>query len=160
MPSFRYQARQLAQQKRLDGNVNYRRNGILFLVAVLIAGGVVLVPNLLRRFRCTEPVTATVLEGATHERRGRRGRRYTVTDHIFSYQYEGEYYSDVYETLASEQMPEIGSRIEIYINPENPAEYFNRGSRDKALIAGTCLLIIFGAAAVSQIWIPNHKYGQ
>ncbi len=157
---YRYQARKIRQKQLIDGDINFRRNGILSLLAVLIAGGALLVPNLLRRFRCTEPVTATVLEGRTYERRGRHGRSHKVTEHIFSYQYEGEFYSDVYETLASEKMPEIGTRIEIYINPENPAEYFNRGSRDKALVAGTCLLIIFGAAAVSQIWIPNHKYGQ
>lgn len=160
MCNFRYEARKIARQRINEGNVNFRLNGIFLLVIVLVLGGVLLGPNLVRRFRCTEQVTAAVLEGAKHERRGKHGRRYTVTDHVLSYQVNGEFYSDVYEAIISEKQPEIGSRIEIYINPANPQEYYCRNSRDKAVAAGVCMLIVFAAVAVSQIWIPNHKYGQ
>lgn len=75
------------------------------------------------------------------------GRRHIKRAPVFEFQFLGNTYS-VAENLGSGKVPSIGDNCEIFINPDNPKEFYRKGDNSMVFFGIVCVVfILFGVLA-------------
>lgn len=75
------------------------------------------------------------------------GRRYIQRAPVFEFQFLGNTYC-VAENFGSGKVPSIGDSCEIFINPNNPKEFYRKGNNTMAVFVIVCsVFILFGVLA-------------
>ena len=119
-----------------------KRGFSCLIVAVMVWGFISVMPRVVLRCFCTEPVLALVIDG------------YQYVEHVekqvqfYRYEYNGEEYKVRLRTRSFDRNVRSGVRTELYIDPENPQIYYNRKSGDSGL-----LIVVLIWAALAGIFI-------
>lgn len=134
--------------------------GLLVVIMVCMLAGKVIVPGVCARIRCTEPVTGKIAGFEVHRVTGRRGS-HNVFYPVYAYTYDGIYYENTYKSPVTLEPdpPPAGSEVTVYINPENPAEYYDRKQRDTTLILTGVAAMFFTALAIAAFMNPARHNG-
>lgn len=117
----------------------------LFTCIVMLIVGIALFINpIIKKSKCTETVTAVVVdEVITHSERKDGDGMLTISDYhmpVFSYDYNGREYTVTSREGSDPPMYNIGDRTELKIDPSNP-EYYYDPSSNVALVLG----VVFGS---------------
>ncbi len=125
---------------------------IIITITILIEG-FLFGNRMIRKGKCTETVTAVVVDEEITHRRSRHGRGRHTTVHygtasyyhapVFSYNYNGVEYTVTSNEGSDPPRYNIGDSTELMIDPSNP-EYFYDPSSNVTLI----LSIVFGSIGV------------
>lgn len=92
--------------------------------------------------RCTQPVTAVVVDNETRRSKTMKNHSFTYAP-VFEYEYRGQTYR--HESSISTNPPrfQVGQRVELMIDPDNPATVY-----DKSGVADAACFIVLAASAV------------
>lgn len=116
---------------------------MIVCIVIMVVGIVFLVSPIVKKGKCTETVTAVVVdEVITHSDRNDGDGYRTVADYhmpVFSYNYKGHEYTVTSNEGSDPPRYNIGDSTELMIDPLNP-EYFYDPSSKVTLVLG----IIFG----------------
>lgn len=116
----------------------------IFLVAGVIAAAVSVLLLLGRgtdKKRCTEPVTAVVVDNETVVSKTMR-RPFTYAP-VFEYEFRGQTYRHKSSISTNPPRFEIGQRVELMIDPNDPATAY-----DKSGAADAACVIVMAAGAI------------
>lgn len=117
---------------------------LLICIIMMTIGIVLFVDPIVKKSKCTETVTAVVVdEVITHSERKDGDGVYTISDYhspVFSYYYNGQEYTVTSKEGSDPPQYNIGDHTELKIDPSNP-EYYYDPSSNVALILG----IVFGS---------------
>lgn len=91
-------------------------------IILLIAGIIVVVLENRKKERCIYQSTAIICNANSYSGSG-AGNNRRMYHAIYQYEYNGRAYFDE-STVGSSIMPEIGKKVAVYINPNNPTEYY------------------------------------
>ncbi len=72
---------------------------------------------------------------------------------VYEFDYEGEHYKVTKEQSGPGLSTDIGSMHEIYINPNNPEEYYHPLADAKVKSFGMIFVIVFGIAFLFQLYL-------
>lgn len=106
---------------------------------------------------CTEEVNAVCIDFATSyktvETNGHKGKRTTYTP-IFKYTYNNEEFvshSDTYSSSLDNKFS-INSEYTIFINPDNPNEFFNKNISGETRMLGYILMFVGGMSVIIPLF--------
>ena len=98
---------------------------------------------------CTEEVDAVCIDFATSYKNGHKEKRTTYTP-IFKYTYNNEEFvshSDTYSSSLDNKFS-INSEYTIFINPDNPNEFFNKNISSETRILGYIFIFVGGMSVI------------
>ncbi len=110
--------------------------------------------------KCTEPVTATVVE--INEKRERRMSDEDLNPEyikyyypVFEYSYNGKDYKIESKDGEKPSSYEVNEKVDLLVNPNNPSEFIVKGSKGYLFL--TVLFLFFGAASIISGIIVSIK---
>lgn len=130
------------------------RGGIKMVTAVfalvtavmLVAIVVLFVSENRKKSRCTRPVVATVIDYEERWSRDRDGYSSYTYYPVISYYVNGQEYCSAADYGTNPPVYELGDRVDILYNQNNPTEFYIPGSP-----ASFILYIIFGAVGMAML---------
>ena len=98
------------------------------IIGALFIGGlfmVVSVPvgNAMKKRRCTVEVDAVVIDRVCR-RRSRTGQGSPLYHPVYEYRYNGVTYTSEDKKASNIKVPQVGDRMEAYVNPDNPNDVY------------------------------------
>lgn len=118
----------------------------VFLVVGVIVAAVALLMLLGRsvnKKRCTQPVTAVVVDYETRVSRTKKRGQITTYAPILEYEFRGQTYRYPSSVSTSQPRFPIGQRVELMIDPDNPATAYDSGNA-----GNVACFIALGASAI------------
>ena len=99
-------------------------SGLMALLFGLLSALLIfMIPNVMdsRHDNCTESVTAVISDAVVNDNFENNSRTYAP---VYDYFYEGESFS-IKSNVYTSMKPEIGSEVELMIDPDDPEKYFD-----------------------------------
>lgn len=124
---------------------NFMWIGIILCLIFVIVGIILLVVRNNEKKRCTEPVTALIIENQTVVSTSRsHGHVHKSTSYapVFQYTYNGQEYKIKSNTSSNPPVFTEGEQTEIFINPLDPADIYV--PKDKTIIIISAVFIAIG----------------
>lgn len=128
------------------------------IVSVFILAGIALIAvtfltNLSNKTRCTESVTAVCINlNRTYD--SDSGSVYAP---VYKYYYGGEEHIVAQDFYTNIDVPKIDSEVELYINPENPEEFYRKSFLLNLVKYGMGIIFLTCGTAAFIAYIQNIK---
>ena len=128
------------------------------LLSVFILAGIAIITvtfstNLSQKTHCTESLTAVCINlNRTHN--SDSGSSYAP---VYKYYYGGEEYIVAQDFYTNIDVPKIDSEVELYINPENPGEFYRKSFLLNLFKYGMGIIFLACGTAALIAYIQNIK---
>lgn len=127
--------------------------GLFLFVGILVV--VTVLRNMYRNQRCTIAVLGKCVEvKCTYSSSGSSGAMFYCP--VYEYAYNGRFYTGCEEVYVAEDCVAEGEYREIFINPEQPEQIFERGRGESANIILLCLGLFFIAVSAITLSYCYH----
>ncbi len=125
----------------------------VFILAGIAIISVTFLTNLSQKTHCTESVTAVCINlNRTHD--SDSGSSYAP---VYKYYYGGEEYISAQDFYTNIDVPKIDSEVELYINPENPGEFYRKSFLQNLVKYGMGIIFLACGTAALIAYIQNIK---
>lgn len=109
---------------------------LLFVGLVFVVVGIIIsVIFKVKTKRCTDTVTAEVVENIKVKSSGENHRTSTTYKPVFSFIYTGKNYKFSSSTSANPPVFDVGEKVLLKINPNNPADFYAEKDRTMKILS-------------------------
>lgn len=125
---------------------------VFILVGIAITAGT-FINNLSQKLHCTESITAVCI----NLNRRHDSDSGSVYAPVYKYYYGGEEYIVAQDFYTNIDVPKIDSKVELYINPENPEEFYRKSFLQNLVKYGLGIIFLTCGTAALIAYIQNIK---